>query len=122
MDDPDKRLAEAQHTRAIADAIVAANPEAGVIILGDFNDTPGSPPYDATVGSAPDAYYDVTVDLAAGERWSYDFMGTLELVDQQMANPLMADRLNPASVRILHGPEVESASDHSPIVATYDVN
>ena len=121
-DDPDKRLAEAQHTRAIADGITAADPETAVIILGDFNDTPASPAYDATVGTDPDVYRDVTLDLATGERWSYDFMGTLELVDQQMANPLMGSRLDAASVRIQHGPEVDAASDHSPVIATYDVN
>jgi hypothetical protein len=39
-----------------------------------------------------------------------------------MANPLLTDRLVPSSVRILHEPEVEAASDHYPLIATYLIN
>jgi endonuclease/exonuclease/phosphatase family metal-dependent hydrolase len=43
-DDPERRLAEAFRARQIADEVSAANPEAGVAILGDYNDLPGSDP------------------------------------------------------------------------------
>ena len=121
-DDPAKRLAEAQHTRVLADAITAAAPGTGILILGDFNDTPGSPPYQATIGSGGDLYSNAADSVAQADRWSFDYQGKLELVDQQMANPLMAERLVPSSVRILHDPEVDPASDHDPVVATYLIN
>ncbi len=120
-DDPDKRLAEAQHTRAIADAITAKNPQTGVIILGDFNDTPGSVPYNWTIGEPPNQYGNAPDQIPAKDRWTFDYKGALELVDQQMANPLMYGMLNAASVSIPHTPEVEEASDHAPILARYDV-
>ncbi|RLB54360.1 MAG: hypothetical protein DRI90_20290, partial [Deltaproteobacteria bacterium] len=121
-DDPHKRLAEAQHTREIADSITEAAPNTGILILGDFNDLPGSPPYVATVGEEPNRYRNAADDVPEADRWTFEYQGAFELVDQQMLNGLLHDRLDPTSVRILHGPEAEAASDHAPLVATYLVN
>jgi len=118
-DNPDKRLAEAQHTREIADALSAATPQKGVLILGDFNDIPGSPPYLATAGDAGE-FTNSAESVPSADQWTFDYFGTLELVDHQFANPLMAARLD--EIRILHGPEAEAASDHAPVIATYQVN
>lgn len=118
-DDPDKRLAEAQHTRAIADEIAAADPTAAIAVLGDFNDLPGSPPVLAIQGSGEAVYDDVAMLAPQEDRWTYDYNGALELVDHQMADPVLRARLDPASVTILHGQMVEDASDHAPIMATY---
>ena len=121
-DDPAKRLAEAQHTREIADAIAEKDPDAAIVILGDFNDLPDSPPVLAVAGKAPDVYTDAAASAASGDRWTFDFEGKLELIDHQMSNPLMFERLDPASVVIRHGADVDDASDHAPVMATYDVN
>lgn len=120
MDNPDKRLAEAQHTRALADAITAAAPNTAIMIAGDFNDLPASPPYQATVGTT-ETYGNAAELVPMGDRWTFDFMNMLELVDHQFSNPLLNGMLNASSVMILHGPEVEAASDHSPVIATYNV-
>jgi endonuclease/exonuclease/phosphatase family metal-dependent hydrolase len=122
-DDPDKRLAEAEHTRVIADAIALADPEAGIVVLGDFNDTPPSPPYAAVLGAAEAAFTNVSVlALPESSRWTYDYKGQLELIDHQMSNPVLAKMLDAASIQILHTPAVEDASDHAPVIATYKVN
>jgi endonuclease/exonuclease/phosphatase family metal-dependent hydrolase len=129
-DDPDKRLAEAQHTRAIADEIEAASPDTAILILGDFNDLPGSLPYQWTVGDVDgqgdvSQYTDAAVHVPPTDRWTFDYQGALELVDHQMANPVLTGMIEPNSVEILHGPEVDEqpggASDHSPLVATYQI-
>ncbi|MBW2456247.1 MAG: endonuclease/exonuclease/phosphatase family protein [Deltaproteobacteria bacterium] len=121
-DDPQKRLAEAQHTRGIADDITAAAPSTGILVLGDFNDLPDSPAYLATVGDEPDLYRNAADAVAQADRWTFEYQGAHELVDQQMANGLLHDRLDGPSVRILHSPEAEAASDHAPLIATYLVN
>lgn len=118
-DNPDKRLAEAQRARAIADAVAADNPQAALVILGDFNDLPGSPAYVATEA---DGWVNAASSVPAADRWTFEFNNDQELVDHQFVNPLMADKLNSASARILHAPEVDAASDHAPLIATYDVN
>jgi predicted extracellular nuclease len=117
-DNPDKRLAEAQRTRAVADELTAADPSLGVLILGDFNDLPDSPPLDAVTGSDP-VYVDAASFVPEGDRWSFDFQGSLELIDHQIGNPVMMDRLDEASVHIEHEGDVDTASDHHPLIATY---
>lgn len=121
-DDPVKRLAEAQRTRAIADGLAKEDPSRAIVILGDFNDTPDSPPYAAVIGNDPTKYTDATLMIPATDRWSYDFQGKLELIDFQMVNPVLAPMLDVQSVVIRHAADVDTASDHSPVIATYMVN
>lgn len=123
-DDPEKRLAEAQHTRDIADAITTAEPNTGVIILGDFNDVPGSDPVnDLQNGNKIPGVYTNASMLAepASIRWSYDYMGTLELIDHQFSSPLISPMLAVPSIQILHSKAAQDASDHAPVKATYNI-
>lgn len=124
-DDSDKRLAEAQHTRSIADALQTASPEALILILGDFNDTPGSQPVLAVEGADPNKYVDSANAVPSAQRYTYVYMGTLELIDHQMASPKLAALLDPASVVIPHGAGIDDdkngSSDHAPIMATYGI-
>lgn len=125
-DNPDKRLAEAQHTRAIADEITASAPTTGVIIVGDFNDTPGSTPYDWTVGLVPggpdEPYTNAPEHVPEADRWTFDYLGNRELVDQMMSNTVLTGMLDTASVDIRHTSDVDDASDHAPVVATYRIH
>lgn len=117
-DDPDKRLAEAQHTRAIADALTAKDPSLAVAILGDFNDTPASTTYLAVQGKD---YADAPNHIADADRWSMNYNGVHELVDHQFDDPELAKLLDVNSVTIRHGVDVDTASDHSPVMATYEM-
>ncbi len=121
-DDPIKRLAEAQRTRAIADGLAKQDPSRAIAVLGDFNDTPDSPPYLAVVGSGATKFTDTTLSIAQANRWSYNFQGKLELIDYQIVNPVMGPMLETQSVTIRHTTNVDAASDHSPVIATYMVN
>lgn len=121
-DDPIKRLAEAQHTRAIANALAKEDPTRAIVILGDFNDTPDSPPYLAVVGDADTKFTDATLAIPTADRWSYNFQGKLELIDYQISNLVLGPMLDKASVVIRHSANVDTASDHAPVIATYMVN
>jgi endonuclease/exonuclease/phosphatase family metal-dependent hydrolase len=118
-DDPKKRLAEAEHTRGIADGISAGNPGAGILVLGDFNDTPSSAALLAIAGGDPDPYTDVTEVMAAP--FTYEHAGEEELIDHAMANRTLLQWLDLVSVAIPHSPEVRAASDHAPLVATFEL-
>jgi len=119
-DDPNKRLAEAEKARSIADSITAKDPTTGIVVLGDYNDLPTSDPVKAVTGKAPDIYTDAASFVAAADQWSFNFMGTSkELIDHQMANPVATAWLDDASVTIVHSATVDDASDHSPVIATY---
>jgi endonuclease/exonuclease/phosphatase family metal-dependent hydrolase len=120
-DDPNKRLAEAQRARAIANELTAENGNLGVIVLGDFNDLPGSDPYLVVGGPESNRYTDVATFVPEAERWTFDFQGAKELIDHQMANPRMFGFVNGDSVVIRKGTDVGNASDHFPMMATYYV-
>ena len=125
-DDKDKRMAEAQHTRALADAVVKAAPSTAVLILGDFNDLPGSPPVTWTLlgdpKNDPKIPFSASADgVAELDRYTFIYQGVKELIDHQMANKLLAGMLDTSSVVIRHGQDVEAASDHYPLMATYQI-
>ncbi|WP_437969146.1 endonuclease/exonuclease/phosphatase family protein [Sorangium sp. So ce260] len=120
-DNPDRRLAEAQRARAIADALAAEHPTAAIAVLGDFNDLPGSPPVEAVAGAVPALLQDVATVAPPADQWTYDFNGQLELIDHHMVNALLWRMLDPGSVRVPHGPSIEGASDHAPIFSAYRI-
>ena len=123
-DNPAKRLAEAERTRAIANAASAKYPEAAVLIIGDFNDFPGSPPINALQGAAPDLYTSAALTRPAADQWSVTFNGQQKLHDDHRVNALLEMRRVPGSTMILHDPmlpnkTLQQASDHAPVVSTY---
>lgn len=125
-DDKDKRMAEAQHTRAIADGLVKANPKLAVLILGDFNDLPGSPPVNWTVqgdpANAPKIPFAASTDaLGDADKYSFVYNGVKELIDHQMTSPLLTPMLDGKTMTIRHGADVDTVSDHSPMMATYQI-
>ncbi len=121
-DDPDKRLAEAQHTRAIADTILAASPTTGLIVLGDFNDVSASMPVQAAEGSGATALVDAADSIPEAQRYTYTFNSQKELIDHQLGSSTAHGWLQADKVLIRHGSDVNAASDHSPLLATYLVN
>ncbi len=111
-----KRQAQALYTRQIADALRAADPQGSVIIAGDMNDTPETP----TIGYyiAGGAFVDVTVDVPQAERWTYSSFG------QPQYDYIFPDSVlggHRALVFIPHGDDVRAASDHAPVVSTFQV-
>jgi predicted extracellular nuclease len=56
-------MAQAQVVRDFVDALLTEDPEAKVIVLGDFNDFAFSPPVDRLrAGATPDGDLDVLID------------------------------------------------------------
>jgi predicted extracellular nuclease len=119
-DDANKRLAEAQYVRALADSLVAQNENLAVGILGDFNDLTGSPPFNA-IAEGPPPLVDAAANVPEDDRWTFNFQGELELIDHVMLNPTLEGYLDPSSVQIPHNGDVTNAGDHAPIVATFNL-
>lgn len=119
-DDPDKRLAEAQHTRVIANGLAQADPSAAILVLGDFNDGPGTATLNAITGGEP-PLIEVADAVAENDRWTYKYGGQTFLIDHILVNPLLDEMLDPSSVAIFHTKSVSAASDHAPVFASFDV-
>ena len=113
----DRRLAEAMQARRIADARVGMGMER-FLIAGDFNDFPDSAVLDAITGGPE--ITDLTVNVPIDDRWTFVFRGAQQQVDYIVGTPIMQTEVD--EVAILHGPEVEAASDHYPIVARFTLN
>jgi endonuclease/exonuclease/phosphatase family metal-dependent hydrolase len=77
-DDPERRLAEATRARELVDAAVAAHPEALVVLGGDLNDTPGSPPLAALEGEG--GMLRVAAELVPDD-WTYTYDGERRALD-----------------------------------------
>lgn len=120
--DPDRRVAEAQHARKIADTIMTNEPDAYVFVGGDFNDTPDADSYKAMrdgYGSGAVPFVAALDNVPQPDRYSYSFKGTNQLLDHLFAAPQASERIDSATVTIVHDSTLPS--DHSPIAATYMV-
>ncbi len=109
-----RRLAQAGEIRAFVDRILAVDPLARVVVLGDLNDVETSepvrklaaPPLVNLVERVPDA-----------DRYSFNHEGTSQAIDHVVVSPILA---RDAQVDIVH---VDAdctaslrASDHDPVV------
>lgn len=121
-DDPNRRVAEAQQARAIADKLLAENPEMYVFVVGDFNDTPGTDTYQA-VRDGPNAdsvpFEHAMASIPTEDRYSYVYGSQKQLIDHLLASPKTAARIDPNTATILHDDSLPS--DHHPLAATYTV-
>lgn len=116
VDDDKKRLAEANGTRAIADKLLQENASRPVLVLGDFNDVPDSPPLLLLKNGTPSLVAAHT-EVPTTEQWSITYGGAKLLYDMQLASPAMWKRYVKGSAAFLRSPN--AASDHSGFAASY---
>jgi hypothetical protein len=144
---PDRRVAQrteqAAYNAALAEAIVAADPDARVISGGDFNVfprpddpfAPGHPSYPSDqLGPMYDAeltnLWDVLVDEVPQSAYSYNFVGMVQTLDSQWAND--EQFMDLVQVRVAHlnadfaadfgGDVARGASDHDPQLARWNTD
>ncbi|MWV54088.1 endonuclease/exonuclease/phosphatase family protein [Chlorobium phaeovibrioides] len=95
-----KRIAAATVARAIVDSLLQRNPQADIILMGDFNDEPGDRSLKETLGSSfsreqvlsePDTYLYNCWDGHDGEG-SYRYRGHWEQIDQMLVSSGMLQK------------------------------
>lgn len=84
-DDPLRRLAEARTSARIVGETAAKSPDAVVLLAGDLNDTPGSPPLDAL--TIDGGLTRVADDLAVTAQSTYYFQGSGQAIDHILLAP-----------------------------------
>lgn len=136
-DEVEERLAEAKCLRAIIDEHFANNPNARLIVLGDFNDVKDSDAIKTIIGRGRFKLADTRPaehngDNAPGQppyfeprnvTWTY-FYGaddTYSRIDYILLSPAMARDWVKAGTYIPTIPNWGIGSDHRPIVATFEV-
>lgn len=135
-DEAELRLEEAKLLREKIDARLAANREANLVVLGDFNDTKDSPSTKAILGR----YSHKLVDTRPAERngdnapgpaparkprnitWThyYDKEDSYTRIDFLLLSPGMAREWVTNETYVLSLPNWGVASDHRPLGATFE--
>lgn len=95
------RIAQAQFLNELTKELRGAHPDREVVILGDLNDTPDSRSLKALTGPAKSP---VLVNVSAtqvpkGERFSYNYKGTSELIDHILVTPGLVETVERAGIR-----------------------
>jgi predicted extracellular nuclease len=125
---PPVRLSEvARHGQAhvvhdFVAALLAADADANVIVLGDINDFEFSET--VSILETSGALHSLVKDLPAGERYSYVFEGNSQVLDQILFSPNLVDEF-PHGYDVVHVnsefADALQASDHEPSVARVDL-
>lgn len=114
------RLSEALMTRRIVDAILLADPDARLVVMGDFNDELGDPAVTALIEN--DGLRDVHAALPEAQRITYLRDPYRSTIDYMLASPALADTLVPGSAKVIRDEKLLPGSDHAPLVASFDLS
>lgn len=134
-DEAEERLGEAKVLRRLIDARLAANPDAKLVVLGDFNDDKDSPAIKAIVGRGKSKLTDTRPAERNGDNapsappyfeprnvaWTYYYgkTDTYSRIDYIFLSPAMKLHWLPAETFIPTIPNWGIGSDHRPIVASF---
>lgn len=136
-DEAELRLEEAKLLREKVDALLNANPDANVVVLGDFNQGPASPSTKAVIGRGKFKLVDTRPAERNGDSlpnpnpryaprnivWThyYGAEDSYSRLDYILLSPAMAREWVKSETYIPMIPNWGTGSDHRPIVATFKV-
>jgi len=109
-DEPARRLAEAQTSARVMNEVAARTPGAIVLLAGDLNDTPDSPPLAALTGSGLLRLAD---DLPPSKQATYFYSGVGQSIDHILLAPGHAEVRVSRSSRAWRDDGGWGGSDHS---------
>ena len=116
------RAKEAWFLRDHVNRILAADPDAQVLLFGDLNDTKNSYPIRELVGKrgAPNSLMDLWLRDSRGERWTHYWKTADEYsrIDYILVSPALAKKILLKKSGINDSPFWNDASDHRAIYTT----
>ncbi|HEU5043240.1 MAG TPA: lamin tail domain-containing protein [Nocardioidaceae bacterium] len=112
----EQRHQQAQEVRDFADALLAADPGARVVVLGDLNDFQFSQSAKILVGSGATALTDLPRTLPANEQYTYDYEGNSEVLDHILLSPALVRYGFAYDVVHVNAEFADQISDHDPQV------
>lgn len=113
------RVGEARQIRKLLDGELQSNPEARIIVCGDFNDTWDSAALRAIVGRGSTAMKCFAEEIPKKEQISYNKEPYRSMIDFILCSPGLAQRYVPGSYQIHPGTVKSSGSDHNPVSARF---
>jgi endonuclease/exonuclease/phosphatase family metal-dependent hydrolase len=135
-DQAELRLEEAKLLREKVDAVLTANPNAHLVVLGDFNDGKDSPSTKAIIGRGKRKLLDTRPAECSGDNapspdaasdpskvtWTYfyDREDTYARIDFILLSPALARQWVASETYVLTLPGWGAGSDHRPILASFE--
>ncbi|NVB79772.1 MAG: endonuclease/exonuclease/phosphatase family protein [Kofleriaceae bacterium] len=116
-DDPARRLAEAQTASRIVNERAAQSPDALVVLGGDLNDTPASPPLNALVVDG--GLVRVADDLPAAAQATYTYQGYGQAIDHLLLAPSTSVVRVPRSSKVWRDGNGWGGSDHAALSSDF---
>ena len=139
-----QRAAQAQAVNNFVDATLAADPDAKVLVAGDFNDfefeeplavlagtasisnydVPAAEPFVATATFTPggtEVLHDLMLTLPADERYDYVFEGNAQSLDHMLVTEGLQEGAAFDVVRI-NAEFGDQTSDHDPLVVSFEID
>jgi len=117
----DMRRYEARLLRALVNSILDADPDANILLLGDFNDAPDSSPLNTVVNRRTlpgQQLYDLRPVDAQGTSWTHlqDAEDCYSRIDYALASRGLLPELKLGQTVIPAYPDWSVASDHRPLL------
>lgn len=113
-----RRIAQARAVRRVVDGLGESAPGSGIVVLGDFNEYGWSPAVRILMGSDLE---NLAERVPEAERYSFNFGGTSQLLDQVLLSRSLAAG---TAIDIVHAcsdfAAERAASDHDPVVVRLD--
>jgi endonuclease/exonuclease/phosphatase family metal-dependent hydrolase len=113
------RTGEAQAVRGVLDDLFATDPQAQMLLCGDFNDTIDSAPLQAILGTGKTKMTSFYADVPKDDRVTYNKEPYRSMIDFIFASPAMAKRYEKGSYDILPGSPAQTGSDHNAVIARF---
>ncbi len=117
-----QRLAQARELGGYAAALLANDPEALIMVLGDFNEHEFRAPMRLLAEDY--ALANLVGRVEESERYTYNYEGNSQVLDHILVSPALAARAT--GVEILHlnadFPQSRRSSDHDAVLATFDLS
>jgi hypothetical protein len=118
-----ERILQAQVVNDYVDGLLAADPDAKVLVVGDLNDFAFSAPIQALRGEeGSEVLFDLAEELLpATERYDYIFEGNSQDLDHILVTGALLDQADPAFDIVRRNAEfADQASDHDPLLTRLD--
>lgn len=114
-----QRLCQAEILRDFTRSLLAIDPHASIIVLGDMNEHEFRAPMKA-LEETP--LVPLLLEIPPARRYTYNFEGNSQVLDHIFASRALVER-TPPEIDIIHVnvdlPAREAASDHEPVVARF---
>jgi predicted extracellular nuclease len=114
-----QRSHQARIVSAFVEELLALDPEAAIVILGDFNEHPFRQPLEELTGRS---LTNLIARVDAADRYTYIYRGNSQVLDYILVSPWLASQTAP-EIDVVHVnadfPAGARASDHDPVIASF---